>query len=249
MVRAKRLAFFASLGNNPFDPVMRLACGLAIALWLSFPAAGMDSRQQDPADSAKAAAQTPSAPAPPKSAPAETAPAETAPPEQVPAEVTPPAVAHAQTPAAGKKAPDAETKKMEGGSAGGTSARGPSPGGTPSNGTRKRSPRTVSAPDGSPRKIVVREGGASEPAAQIAPGMTPAEAARQRQNAEQLLASTGDQLKLLAERTLDGRQQETMAQIRNYMDGAHSALKDGDVRRANTLALKAHLLSEELVRY
>jgi len=39
-----------------------------------------------------------------------------------------------------------------------------------------------------------------------------------------------------------------VAQIRNYMDGARSALKEGDVRRANTLALKAHLLSEELVK-
>ncbi|HMD48081.1 MAG TPA: hypothetical protein VKG79_03245 [Bryobacteraceae bacterium] len=100
-----------------------------------------------------------------------------------------------------------------------------------------------------PRKIVVREGGANEPAAQIAPGMTPAEAARQRQDAEKLLSSADNQLKQLAGRTLDPRQQETVGQVRNYMDGAHEALKEGDLRRASTLAQKAHLLAEDLVRH
>jgi len=96
---------------------------------------------------------------------------------------------------------------------------------------------------------VVREGGASEPAAQIAPDMTPAEAAHQRQDAERLLGSADDQLKLLAERTLDARQQETVGQIRNYMGGARSALQEGDLRRANTLAQKAHLLADDLVKH
>jgi len=77
--------------------------------------------------------------------------------------------------------------------------------------------------------------------------MTPAEAARARQNAEQWLRSTGDQLPRLAELT-ESRQQETVGQIRNYMDGARSALQEGDVRRATTLAEKAHLLAEDLLR-
>ncbi len=96
---------------------------------------------------------------------------------------------------------------------------------------------------------MVREGGANEPTAQIVPGMTPAEAARQRQNAEQLLGVTDEQLKQLAERTLSAPQQQTVGQIRNYMDGARSALKEGDVRRASTLAEKAHLLAEDLVKH
>jgi hypothetical protein len=116
-------------------------------------------------------------------------------------------------------------------------------------GNRRRRKRAASAPNGAPHKIVVREGGASEPAAQIAPGMTPAEATRQRHNAEQLLGATDDKLKRLAGRTLDARQQETVGQIRNYIDGARLALKEGDVRRANTLAQKAHLLSEDLVKH
>jgi len=104
-------------------------------------------------------------------------------------------------------------------------------------------------PDSGPRKIVVREGGAIEPAAQIAPGMTLAEAARQSQNANQLLAATDEQLKLLAGRVLGLQQQETVEQIRNYMDGARLALKQGDVRRADTLAEKAHLLADDLAKH
>ena len=96
---------------------------------------------------------------------------------------------------------------------------------------------------------MVRQGGASEPAALIAPDIPPAEAIRARQSAERLLGATGDQLKQLAGRTLDAPQLETVAQIRNYMNGARSALQEGDVRRASTLAQKAHLLSEDLVKH
>jgi hypothetical protein len=78
--------------------------------------------------------------------------------------------------------------------------------------------------------------------------MTPAEATRQRQNAERLLGSAGDQLKQAASRSLDAQRQETAEQVRNYIDGARSALKEGDVQRANTLAEKAHLLAEDLVK-
>ena len=219
------------MGNNLFGTIMRLACGLAIALWLNFQAAGMASRQQDPAGSSSAAGQ---APAPP-TAPAEKSRTENAPAEQVPADTTPGATANPQNKAAGKTAPESTAKEK-------TDAG-------PASGNRKHRKRASSAPNGAPHKTVVREGGASEPAAQIAPGMTPAEATRQRHNAEQLLGATDDKLKRLAGRPLDAKQQEAVGQIRNYMDGARSALKEGDVRRANTLAQKAHLLSEDLVKH
>jgi hypothetical protein len=250
---------------------MRLAFGFAIALWLSFPAAGLASRQQDSADSTQAPAQAPTAPAHKENAPAETAPAQKppaetapaktetapertkpAPAEQVPDETTPPVPANPPTPAPENTAPNSEAKqkeKMDAGSAAGTSTPGTSPSGTSSNGTRKRRKRTASSPNGAPRKIVVREGGATEPAEQIVPGMTPQEATRQRKNAEQWLSSTDGQLKQLASRTLGARQQDTVGQIRNYMDGARTALHEGDVRRASTLAQKAHLLAEDLVKH
>jgi hypothetical protein len=205
---------------------MRLACGLAIALWLSFPAAGM-ARQQEPAGgAANSAGQAPAAPAPRENAPAEA------------------------TPAPAKKASaKAATKKADAGAAGPGAAKTGAAKTRSASGTRKHRQRTAPAPDGAPRKIVVREGGASEPAAQIVPGMTPAEATRQRQNAERLLGATGDQLKQLAGRPLDPQRQETVEQIRNYMEGARSALKEGDVQRASTLAEKAHLLAEDLVKH
>jgi len=140
-------------------------------------------------------------------------------------------------PAAAKKASESVAKeKTDAGSASGTTKR-------------HKGTAPAPTPDGAPRKIVVREGGAREPAAQIAPGMAPAEAHRQRQNAEDLLHFTDDRLKQLAGRTLDARQQETAGQIRNYMDGARSALKEGDLRRASMLAEKAHLLAEDLVKH
>ncbi|HMD17605.1 MAG TPA: hypothetical protein VKH18_13155 [Terriglobales bacterium] len=204
---------------------MRLACGLAIAFCLSFPAAGKGSRQQDAAGSANSAGQTPA----PPTAPAEQAAAPT-------------------RPAAGQKAQEGVAQEKEKTEA--TAASTGAASGTPKR--RKHTvpvPTPVPTPEGAPRKIVVRQGGAREPAAQIAPGMTPAEATRQRQNAEQLLSATDDQLKQLAGRTLDAREQETAGQIRNYMVGARSALKEGDLRRASTLAEKAHLLADDIVKH
>jgi hypothetical protein len=113
---------------------------------------------------------------------------------------------------------------------------------------KRRAHKPATAP-GEPRKIVVHQGGASEPAAQIVPGVTQEEASHQRQTAEQLFASTETNLKQLAARTLTATQQETIGQIRHYMAGTRSALKDGDTQRARTLALKAHLLSDDLVKH
>ncbi len=79
--------------------------------------------------------------------------------------------------------------------------------------------------------------------------MTAEKAARARQTAQELLSSTDDQLKRLADRNLDAQQQETVEQIRNYMNGARGALQEGDVSRARTLAEKAYLLSDDLLKH
>jgi len=114
--------------------------------------------------------------------------------------------------------------------------------------SRAHKPSTAT-PAGEPRKTVVHQGGASEPIAQILPGITLEEASHQRENAEQLLASTESNLKQLAARTLNPNQQEMFVQIRHYIDGARSALKESDTQRAHTLALKAYLLSDDLVKH
>jgi hypothetical protein len=217
------------VGNNLFVTAMRLACGLAIALGLSFPAAGQAQTAPTPAEQAPAE----TTPAAEKKATASVVQEKTAADSTKARVVTGlrpvPAAQSPATTQAGK-----HTKSTTAGPAGSTT---------------KRRKRAAPPPTGEPLKIVVREGGASEPAAQIVPGMTPAETTRQRQNAERLLGSTGDQLKQLASRPLDEQRQETVEQIRNYMEGVRSALKEGDVQRANTLAEKAHLLAEDLVKH
>jgi hypothetical protein len=100
-----------------------------------------------------------------------------------------------------------------------------------------------------PNKVVVPEGGAKEPPTQIAPGLAPDEAARERREADQWLGSTDAQVKVLSERRLSVQQQDTLRQVRNYLVGSRAALQENDMRRAHTLALKAHLLSDDLIKH
>lgn len=104
-------------------------------------------------------------------------------------------------------------------------------------------------PSGTPKKIVVRQGGAEDPTAQIVTGMTAEEADRQRNEAEFLLSTTDEKLKEIAPRPLDSQQEETVLQIHNFMEGSRAALKQGDVSRAHTLAQKAGLLAEDLASH
>jgi hypothetical protein len=113
----------------------------------------------------------------------------------------------------------------------------------------KHRKRTTASSQSNPRKVVVRKGGAVAPPAQIASGMDPTEAARDRQDADKSLNYADSQLKALANRTLNPQQQETVGQAHNYIAGARVALKEGDVQRANTLALKARLLADDLIRH
>jgi hypothetical protein len=102
---------------------------------------------------------------------------------------------------------------------------------------------------GEPRKIVIRRGGVTEPVTQIIPGMTLDESNRLRQEAKDLLTTADSDLKKLASRNLNLNQQETVSQIHHYMDIARSALGDGDIERAHTVARKAQLLSDDLVKH
>ncbi len=117
--------------------------------------------------------------------------------------------------------------------------------------TKKTSSRKDSknTPPGEPHKIVIRRGGTLEPGAQISPDIPPEEALKLHQKAEEMLVAAEDRLKLLAGRTLGPPQQEATAQIRNFMDKARSALREGDAQRGHTLALKAYLLADDLVKH
>ena len=54
--------------------------------------------------------------------------------------------------------------------------------------------------------------------------------------------------KKIAGRQLDSNQQDMVTQIRQFMSQAKEAIDAGDLERARTLAWKAQLLSEELVK-
>jgi len=232
---------------------MRFACGLAVALGLSFTTGTVYS--QEAASPVSAARE---APVSPKST-SDVAPSEQAPQSSNASTSPPPTSVGATSAAINSKALSAnqkvaqsdatvETKANANANEKDTKELAASPSKIPSTRARKRRKRTVVVRK-DPRKVVVPEGGAREPPAQIAPGLAPEEVARERRDTEQWLTSADGQLKMLSGRKLGEQQEETVGQVRNYMVGARSALKEGDMRRANTLALKAHLLSEDLVKH
>jgi len=116
---------------------------------------------------------------------------------------------------------------------------------------RKRRPRKhpAAASDSATEKKVVRNGGTADPVVQLSPSVSNEQASRQRQSTTQLLATTDANLKQLAARQLDGTQQDSVSQIRKYMEQAKTAEGAGDVQRAQNLASKALLLSDDLVKH
>lgn len=111
------------------------------------------------------------------------------------------------------------------------------------------SPSPNTTANNTPGKTIIREGGAADPVpGAILPGTDHNEAAQQRHATEQLLQSTDDALKTI-NRPLNDDERAMVDQIRNYMIQARAATTDGDFTRANNLAVKAHLLSDALVKH
>jgi hypothetical protein len=82
---------------------------------------------------------------------------------------------------------------------------------------------------------------------QLSATLTPGENTSQRRSAAQLLDATDANLRSL-NRSLSNDEQSMVQQIRTFMAQSRSAQKDGDTDRAYNLALKANLLSQELVK-
>jgi hypothetical protein len=98
-----------------------------------------------------------------------------------------------------------------------------------------------------PPKKVVRHGGSDEPAVQLTGGATSEQTLRQR-STEQLRLATEENLKQIEGRQLSAGQQEMKNQINQFMEQSKTAAVAGDLDRAHNLAMKAHLLSEELLK-
>jgi hypothetical protein len=106
-----------------------------------------------------------------------------------------------------------------------------------------------SAATGPPKKIVVRNGSTSEPTGKLAPVVSTDVASQQAQVTEQLLTAAENNLKQAATRQLNADQTAVAEQIRNYIEQARAASKAGDAQRGHNLAVKAKLLSDDLVAH
>jgi hypothetical protein len=140
------------------------------------------------------------------------------------------------------------------------SANQPKPGPKPHHRRKKATPNCSTADPGAssaekpasstpcpPPKKVVRKGGSNEPPVQFTGG-TSAEQALHTTSTNQLSASTQDNLKKIAGRPLNPSQQEMVSQVKQFMEQSKTALAAGDHDRAHNLAVKANLLSVELVK-
>jgi len=111
---------------------------------------------------------------------------------------------------------------------------------------KKKKPGTKASVPG--HKVVVRNGGAKDESTQLAPGMSKEQELHSRETTTQLLATTDANLKSIAGRQLTPPQQSLLDQIHTYVRQSKDASDAGDVAHAHTLAYKAHLLSDELMR-
>jgi hypothetical protein len=110
-----------------------------------------------------------------------------------------------------------------------------------------KSQAPASKPTGTtPAKTVVKNGGTDEPTVDLSPEVNQKQASEQTMRTDQLLASSDANLIKISGRQLSPSQQDTVKQIKSYMEQATAAKDRGDMQRAYNLAVKANLLSAEL---
>jgi hypothetical protein len=99
-----------------------------------------------------------------------------------------------------------------------------------------------------PAKKVVTNGGTDEPTIELTHNTSEQQASQQRFTTEQLRTATEENLKKIEGRQLNDSQQEIVSQIKQFMDQSKTAVAEGDLERGRSLAMKAQLLSEELIK-
>lgn len=111
---------------------------------------------------------------------------------------------------------------------------------------KKHHAQPVASSGAGPTKTVVRNGSTPDPTVAISPDLSDQETSRKLNSTDRLLASADANLKQIANRQLSGSQEDTVKQIKVYMEQARTAAKNGEVQRAYTLANKANMLSADL---
>ena len=79
-------------------------------------------------------------------------------------------------------------------------------------------------------------------------GGTTTSQASEKSSTEQLVAGTEENLKKAADLQLNPSQQEMVSQIKEFIEQSKAAVAAGDLARGHSLARKANLLSDELVK-
>ena len=96
--------------------------------------------------------------------------------------------------------------------------------------------------------VVVRNGGTIDSQGQISSPASDQQTTERIKNTNSLLSATTTNLQKISRKQLTPSQQDMVMQIRNYMRQSRLIAGNGDMQGANNLAVKAHLLSEELVK-
>jgi hypothetical protein len=107
---------------------------------------------------------------------------------------------------------------------------------------------SATAPAPKTSKLVIQEGNAPASQGQLAAGVGLDDSSPHKQTTEQLLQSAQANLNSI-NRPLSPDEQGIVGQIKDYMAQSRKATADSDNVRAHNLALKAHLLSDELVKH
>ena len=105
--------------------------------------------------------------------------------------------------------------------------------------------KTTEARNLPPPRVVIQEGGTNGGPAQMSSGQK--QEAYNQSTTEQLLDGTAANLRNIKPQ-LSAEEQSMLSHIRDFVTQSQQATKDGDAVRAHTLALKARLLSDELVK-
>ena len=96
-------------------------------------------------------------------------------------------------------------------------------------------------------RTTVSHGGTEVASVTISPRLRHDITRDQQQSTEELMRLTDENLKAI-NRQLSNEERAVLQQINSYIDQAKKAMNDQDLLRAHNLALKAHLLSDDLVK-
>jgi hypothetical protein len=117
----------------------------------------------------------------------------------------------------------------------------------PARPTRPR-PRTVAPQPAEPDAAAAEPSSSRPEPPRISPQYTPAEEAAFRRQTNQSISKAERNLQRMNGRKLNAAQNDMVEKIRGFLGQAREAIQAGDWFRAQSLAAKAEVLSEELVR-